>query len=115
MDDQTPNPTTRMEAPDAAAAASPPPAPAAPPPPTAPTPPPPTGWAQQQRQGSRRDGGRWWSVIVGLVILAIGLWFFADRTLELDMPDIRWSQLWPVILIVIGVVVLVGAMRRDRR
>jgi uncharacterized membrane protein len=109
MDDQTPNPTTRMEAPDAA----PPPAPAAPPPPTEPTPP--TGWAQQQRQESRRDGGRWWSLVAGIFLLTLGLWFFADRTLELDMPDIRWSQLWPVILIVIGVVVLVGAMRRDRR
>jgi uncharacterized integral membrane protein len=113
MDDQTPNPTTRMDTPEPAGVDAPPPPPAAPPPPTAQTAP--TGWAQQQRQGSRRDGGRWWSIIVGLVILAIGLWFFADRTLELDMPDIRWSQLWPVILIVIGVVVLVGAMRRDRR
>ena len=55
------------------------------------------------------------STFVGLLLLAIGLWFFAERTLGLDMPDIRWSQLWPVILIVIGVVILFGAVRRDRR
>jgi uncharacterized membrane protein len=113
MDDQTPNPTTRMDTPEPARVDAPPaPPPAAPPPPT-----PPTGWAQQQRQEpqQRSDGGRWWSLVVGIVLLTLGLWFFADRTLGLDMPDIRWSQLWPVILIVIGVVVLIGAMRRDRR
>ena len=31
------------------------------------------------------------------------------------MPTIRWSQFWPVILIVIGAVVLLGALRRERR
>jgi hypothetical protein len=117
MDDPTPNPTTRMETPEAGAAgpgaAPPPPPPAAPPSPTAPPPPPPTSWAPPP--GRRSDGGRWWSLVVGLVILGVGLWFFAERTLGIDMPDIRWSQLWPVVLIVIGVVVLVGAMRRDRR
>jgi len=118
MDDPTPNPTTRMDTPDAGTAGAapppPPPPPTAPPSPTAPTPAPTAGWAPP-RQAPRRDTGRWWSLIVGLVILGIGLWFFAERTLGIEMPDFRWSQLWPVILIVIGVVVLVGATRRDRR
>jgi hypothetical protein len=112
MDDQTPNPTTRMDAPEPAGVGL-----GAPPPPGAvPSPPPPTtGWDQPYRQQRTNQGGRFLSLFVGIFLIAIGLWFFADRTLGLDMPDIRWSQLWPVILIVIGVVVLFAATRRDRR
>lgn len=53
--------------------------------------------------------GRLW----GLVLLAFGLWFFADVTLNLDLPRVRWSELWPVILIVLGgFVVLRGLVQR---
>ena len=52
------------------------------------------------------------SLVVGGIILAAGLWFFLDRTLGFEMPDISWDQVWPVILIVIGVGVIVGSMRR---
>ena len=51
--------------------------------------------------------------IWGLVILAVGLWLFADVTLGLELPRIPWRDLWPVVLIVIGVgVILQGASRR---
>ena len=54
--------------------------------------------------------GRLW----GLVLLGFGLWFFADVTLKLDLPSVRWSELWPVILIVLGAfVVLRGLARRS--
>jgi hypothetical protein len=46
-------------------------------------------------------------VIVGLVILAIGLWYFADRTLGLAMPDLDPGQLWPVAIIAVGVWMIV--------
>jgi uncharacterized integral membrane protein len=118
MDDPNPNPTTRVPTPslDATGEADsmPPqalaePAVAADPPP--PTPPP--TWSTSRRR-DRGDGGRIWTLAVGLVILGIGVWFFLERTLEIDLPTIRWSQFWPVILIVIGAVVLLGALRRDR-
>ncbi|MDH4142205.1 MAG: DUF5668 domain-containing protein [Chloroflexota bacterium] len=51
----------------------------------------------------------------GLIVLAAGLWFFAEQTLELDMPDIRWGQFWPVILIVLGAWIVFGSMRGNRR
>jgi hypothetical protein len=53
--------------------------------------------------------GRIW----GLVLLAVGAWFFADVTLNLDLPSVRWRELWPVVLIVLGgFVVLRGLARR---
>ena len=125
MDDETPNPTTRVPTPslDATegAGAVPPPSgaepPASPPDPTptyVPPPAPPVStWATPRRR-DRGDAGRIWTLVVGLFVLGIGVWFFLERTLGIDLPTIRWSQFWPVILIVIGAVVLLGALRRDR-
>jgi hypothetical protein len=52
--------------------------------------------------------GRVW----GLVLLAFGLWFFADVTLDMDLPNVRWSEVWPVILIVLGGIVVVRGLAR---
>jgi len=61
------------------------------------------------------DHGRTASILFGLVILGFGLWFFVESTLGYDLPNIRWSQLWPVLLIVIGLWVVLGSMRRGSR
>ena len=87
---------------------SPDPAPTASPSP----PPPPPAWRPPVQPPERR---RYGSVVFGIIILAIGLWFFATRTLGLDLPRIDWAQLWPIILIGVGLWVVVGAVRRDRR
>ncbi len=52
--------------------------------------------------------GRIW----GLIVLAVGLWFFADVTLGYDMPNVAWRDLWPIALIAIGLLVLVRGMTR---
>jgi len=49
----------------------------------------------------------------GGIVLLIGLWFLADVTLRLDLPSLDWATLWPVGLILLGgLVVLGGAVRR---
>jgi hypothetical protein len=50
----------------------------------------------------------------GLVVLAVGLWFFADITLGLDMPSVAWRDLWPVVIIVIGLAVLIRGLATRR-
>ena len=57
------------------------------------------------------DGPRYGSIILGLAILGVGLWYFADRTLGLDLPDIDASQLWPVAVIALGVWLVVRPSR----
>jgi cell wall-active antibiotic response 4TMS protein YvqF len=52
------------------------------------------------------------SIVVGLVLLAIGIWYLLDQTLGLDMPRIRWSDVWPIILIVLGGVMLYRSATR---
>src|SRR5262245_30213192 len=50
----------------------------------------------------------------GLLVLAVGVWFFLDITLAMDMPAVPWRDLWPLVLIVIGVAVVVRGMARRR-
>ena len=138
MTDQNPVPTTRMPVPnepigdesgrgatdptssgataasDTEWAATPPP----PPPPSdtfgaAPVPPVPPLVERPRRD--ERDAGRTASVLFGLVFLGLGLWFFADQTLGYELPRVRWSQLWPLVLVVIGLWVVLGSMRRGSR
>ena len=45
----------------------------------------------------------------------VGLWLFADVTLGLDLPTIRWGQLWPIGLIVVGAIILYGSRLGRRR
>lgn len=117
----------RQDADDAAAAAetgtfgaapsgapSPPPPPSAPPPAPMPAvtggPPPPS--AASSWRPPRTDEGRIAGVVFGLILLGIGLWFFAEITLGLAMPSISWDQVWPIILIVIGVWIVLSSRRR---
>lgn len=92
--------------------------PVTPPPPPDPAPPdpapPPPAWREPPWIPPRADRGRNVSLIFGVIILLVGLWFFASRTLGLDLPDISWRQLWPLILIGVGVWIVYGAMRRTR-
>ena len=50
----------------------------------------------------------------GLLLLAVGLWVFADVTLGLDVPAIAWRDLWPLALIVLGLAVLIRGMATRR-
>jgi hypothetical protein len=106
-DTPAPSPGTPPESPE-----TPVPSPAAPsaPPPAAPvaaTPPSAPMWR------SRDTDGRTGTIVFGVILVAIGLWFFGDQTLGLDMPALSWSDLWPILIIALGGWIVLGSMRRD--
>src|SRR5207342_1389111 len=85
-----PDPTERMQTPPPAAEPPPPtpPPPASPtPPPASPTPPSAAPTSPPAWQPPPADHGGGASFILGIIILAIGAWFFATQTLGLDLPD----------------------------
>ena len=51
-------------------------------------------------------------IVIGLLILAVGVYYFLDQTLGVTMPRIQWGSLWPVLLIVLGGVVLLRSVER---
>ncbi len=48
-------------------------------------------------------------IVFGAVLVLLGVWFLVDEYLDID-----WSVLWPVVIIVFGIVLVAGAMRRGR-
>jgi len=89
---------------------APPPA-SSPPPPS--SPPPSAPWqppqSSQPWEAPKQRGSNVATILVGLVFLVIGSWYFLDTTLGLTMPDIAWDNLWPILLIVIGGVIVFRA------
>ena len=103
MTDSDDTSTTRTPQP-----AQPPPPGWAPPESTAPPPPAPA-WRPRHE-----DRGRNTSLFFGVLILLVGLWYFASRTLGLDMPRLDWNRLWPIFVIGLGAWIVLVSIRRPR-
>ena len=88
--------------------------------------PPPTGQSTGARRARRRPGsgrrrragpdprgrGRITTnagIVGGFVLVGIGVWFLVDQYVHID-----WQLVWPVVVILIGVGLIVAAMRRSR-
>lgn len=61
----------------------------------------------QRRQGSGDMTG---TLVIGALLILVGLFFLVRQFL----PAIAWGQLWPIVIIGIGVIVLLTALRRNR-
>ena len=48
----------------------------------------------------------------GLVLIVVGLWFLAEFTLGYDLPAIPWRDIWPLGIILIGLVVIARGLGR---
>ncbi len=102
---ETSGPPPETSGPPAIAA----PAPAAP----SPAAPSPTTPRSGPMWRSRDNDGRTGTIVLGVILVAIGLWFFGDQTLGLDMPELSWSELWPILIIGLGGWIVLGSLRRD--
>jgi hypothetical protein len=84
----------------------------------------PTRWAEPVNDTPATRAGDWrdragarqaidtGALVWGAILIAVGTWFFLDQTLGLDMPDVAWGDLWPVLLLVIGGAVILQGLRR---
>jgi hypothetical protein len=59
-----------------------------------------------------RDAADTAARVWGLVLLAVGLWFFAAFTLRINLPTVAWADLWPLILILFGGLIVVRGLAR---
>jgi phage shock protein C len=64
-----------------------------------------TDWETQEHR--LRRGGSGGAVIFGVILIGVGVWFLVDQYL----PAIDSDLLWPVALVVLGIVLLVVALR----
>ena len=64
------------------------------------------------RGHGRRDAG---GIVFGAILLLVGGYYLLQQTFGLNLPDLNWDQIWPVLVIVLGVVVLYGAWSRGKQ
>lgn len=51
----------------------------------------------------RRDFG---GLVFGGILLVVGIYYLFQKTLGLNIPDLNWDTIWPVLLVILGGVVL---------
>ena len=75
-----------------------------------------SGWREpawfppKDRERERRSNPV--AIAIGLGMIALGVYFFIDRTLGIALPRIQWGAIWPIALIVIGGIVLLRSVNR---
>jgi phage shock protein PspC (stress-responsive transcriptional regulator) len=50
------------------------------------------------------------AILLGLLLVVVGAWFLVSRFIRID-----GSVLWPALLLVVGLILVVGSMRRQGR
>ena len=51
----------------------------------------------------------------GAILIAIGLWFLASVTFDVDLPSISWREAWPALLVILGLVIITNGLTQRRR
>jgi hypothetical protein len=70
--------------------------------------------------GDDRQFRDWGGLLLAAMLIVVGGYFLLRNTFGVDLPDISWGQLWPVLLIVVGFAALArgwagrGSRRRHR-
>jgi uncharacterized integral membrane protein len=65
-------------------------------------------WARAVRTGV------WLTRLWGVLLVAVGLWFFASTSLGYALPAIDWDLVWPAALILLGAAIIGSALTRRR-
>lgn len=53
-------------------------------------------------------------IIFGLILLGVGAWYLLRNTFEVDLPELQWDMLWPVLIIALGIGIVWRAWDRQR-
>lgn len=64
-------------------------------------------WAARRAERRRHRSGEG-GILLGAVLILIGAWFLARDY----VPWLRVAQVWPLALVLVGILLLIGAMRR---
>lgn len=62
----------------------------------------------------RRHGVDLGAIVFGGLLLFVGAWYTLRNILGVDLGDLDLAQLWPLLVIALGVSVIVKTMTGDR-
>jgi hypothetical protein len=52
------------------------------------------------------------ALIFGLIVLGVGVYYFLANTLGLQIPDLDWDKIWPLLVVALGCAILFSNLRR---
>lgn len=52
-------------------------------------------------------------LVLGAIVLFVGGYYLLRNTLGLDLGELDWDMIWPILVIGIGVSILLGVVRRS--
>jgi uncharacterized membrane protein YdfJ with MMPL/SSD domain len=52
------------------------------------------------------------AVLIGLIILGVGVYYFLTQTLGLSIPELDWNKVWPLFVIALGLGILYSSWAR---
>jgi hypothetical protein len=55
------------------------------------------------------------AVVFGLIVLGVGAYYLLVNTFGLDLPELDWDKIWPVLVIFLGIAIVLGAWGRMGR
>jgi hypothetical protein len=58
--------------------------------------------------------GTWFTRFIGLIVIVVGAWLFAEFNLGWDLPALDWNLIWPAALVLLGGLAIASAMTRRR-
>jgi hypothetical protein len=65
--------------------------------------------SMETRPHRRTDTG---ALIFGLILLLVGGYYMLTETFQLNLPELDWDRIWPLIILVIGAGILWNAWSR---
>lgn len=58
------------------------------------------------------------ALVIGAIILFAGGYYFLRNTLGMNLGELNWEPIWPILVIILGAAILLGVFTRsagDRR
>ena len=50
------------------------------------------------------------ALIFGAILLVVGAYYLLENTFGINMPEINWDQVWPILVIALGASVVLRAV-----
>lgn len=69
----------------------------------------PPDWDHRSAHGPSRLDTERAGIVAGVILVLLGVWFLVDQYVH-----VNWQLVWPVVVIVLGGLLIAGAVRRSR-
>ncbi len=52
------------------------------------------------------------AVIFGVIVLGVGIYYLLTNTFGMNLPELNWDRIWPLLVMALGIGIIWGAWSR---